>query len=363
MQRRSRGSDSGEDSQRRNAEEVQRNAQQDRRKRRRVSNVVDSGCPAAQEAVPPINAAAEDRDALSTVTSSIPILLEPNSSPEIVLKALQDIHKISNVSSSARSLVISTGCIAPLILRLGAGFDNNDEHILQVISALCQDNTDVREQFRTPAFIKKAVALAIPALGDLSSTRPTSKYARFILKSLSNDSNDRYDKNVLQEQQERIDGLKVEFLMSQTLSHLSSEPLLEGNCDDCSICLENLSHDSVTGLSVPTASLTCHLPCNHSFHKSCIAKWLLKHSSCPVCRHKMQEPPRTPPILNPTLNLPFPLSLILGLGAFSGGGGGISFGFPSSMSPVGTNFVFVSFRSVNSQPRDAGPNDFMESID
>jgi hypothetical protein len=67
--------------------------------------------------------------------------------------------------------------------------------------------------------------------------------------------------------------------------------------------------------------------------------------------------------LNPTLNLPFPLSLILGLGAFSGGGGGISFGFPSSMSPIGTNFVFVSFRSVNSQPRDAGPNDFMESID
>jgi hypothetical protein len=362
MQRRSRGGDSGEDSQKRNSDEVQRNVQQDRRKRRRVSDVVDSGCPAVQEAIPPMNAANEDREAHLTATSSISILLEPTSAPEIVLKAIQDIKRISSISSSARSVVISTGCIAPLILRLGAGFDNNDEHILEVVSALvlCQDNADVREQLRTPAFIKKAVALAIPALGDLASIKPSSKSARFILKSLSSNSTDSYDKSVLQEQQERIDSLKLDFFMSQTLSHLASEPSLDGSCDNCSICLENLNHDAVTGLSVPTASLACHLPCKHIFHKSCIAKWLLKHSSCPVCRHKLQEPPRTPPILNPTVNLPFPLSLILGLGAF--GGGGISFGFPSSMSPIGTNFLFVSFRSVHS-PREASPIDFIESID
>ena len=42
----------------------------------------------------------------------------------------------------------------------------------------------------------------------------------------------------------------------------------------CAICLENVCEKSVK-----------RLPCCHSFHQTCIDKWLEKKPSCPTCRH------------------------------------------------------------------------------
>ena len=41
---------------------------------------------------------------------------------------------------------------------------------------------------------------------------------------------------------------------------------------ECSICQENL------------INIALNLPCGHNFHKKCIKKWFLSHSTCPVCR-------------------------------------------------------------------------------
>lgn len=346
MQRRSRGNGTGDDSDKRHSEQMDNaNHALKGSKRRRVA---DNAVPAPSSEEP-----AGDNGAQSTATSSISILLDAASSPASVLKAILDIKDLSNVSPSTRSLVVDTGCIPPLLQRLGSGFEANDEHILQVISVLCKENQIVRKEFRTITFIKKAVALAIPALGDLGSLNVSAKLARSILKALSGSSD--YDKEVLSEQQQRLDSLTESFLMAQTSSCNSKELCPKENCDSCSVCLESLDLESTV---VPTDISIARLPCNHFFHKSCISKWFSKHTSCPVCRYKLQEPPKTPPILSPAFNFGIPLSFLLGLSAF--GGPGLSFALPASPSPGGINFLFLSFRSGNAQPRGVSPEDFVD---
>ncbi len=51
---------------------------------------------------------------------------------------------------------------------------------------------------------------------------------------------------------------------------------------ECSICLNEIS--KATGLVT--------LSCCHNFHLSCIGKWVLKHESCPLCRHELIEEER-----------------------------------------------------------------------
>jgi hypothetical protein len=352
MQRRRRENDADDDAQKLNSDNSEQSHPQPRRKIRRVSRSAESV------------GSHEDRTVHSTASASISVLLEPTSSPASVLQAILDIKSMISIYPSSRSVVVNCGCIQPLVQHLGVGFDNNDDHILQVVSALCKDNSDVRERFRTDVFIKKAVALAIPALGDRASSSPIAQSARLILKTLSDNSSSDFDKNVLNEQQQRIEELKVLHFMSQTLPYNTSEPGHNENSDTCSVCLESLDHVS-SDQSTPVFNIACHLPCNHSYHKSCISKWFSKHASCPVCRHKLQEPPRTPPILPPSLELPFPMSMFLGLGAFGSSGGisfgpgGVSFGIPNSIMPSGMNVVFV-FRSSNSRLRNISIGDLFD---
>jgi hypothetical protein len=43
---------------------------------------------------------------------------------------------------------------------------------------------------------------------------------------------------------------------------------------ECTICLENYKIGEYYRM----------LPCEHTFHKRCIDKWLFKKMSCPICR-------------------------------------------------------------------------------
>ena len=43
---------------------------------------------------------------------------------------------------------------------------------------------------------------------------------------------------------------------------------------ECSICLDNYKNNEYFR----------NLPCNHSFHKKCIDRWVKKNNNCPICR-------------------------------------------------------------------------------
>ncbi|RHY69931.1 hypothetical protein DYB30_006823 [Aphanomyces astaci] len=49
-----------------------------------------------------------------------------------------------------------------------------------------------------------------------------------------------------------------------------------GDCEDCVICMSCMN-DAVT------------LPCGHHFHSDCIDAWLRLFSTCPTCRHQIQN--------------------------------------------------------------------------
>lgn len=52
------------------------------------------------------------------------------------------------------------------------------------------------------------------------------------------------------------------------VSLIKSEILLE-----CSICLDDIETDNIKKLA-----------CNHCFHIDCIDQWLLRETTCPMCR-------------------------------------------------------------------------------
>lgn len=49
--------------------------------------------------------------------------------------------------------------------------------------------------------------------------------------------------------------------------------------DVCSICLNEFQ----------CGETVCNLDCNHNFHKSCIAEWFDKHSTCPICKFQVSD--------------------------------------------------------------------------
>lgn len=44
---------------------------------------------------------------------------------------------------------------------------------------------------------------------------------------------------------------------------------------NCAICIENINRGKFT------------LECKHSFHEMCVKRWLMNHSTCPICRQNV----------------------------------------------------------------------------
>lgn len=50
--------------------------------------------------------------------------------------------------------------------------------------------------------------------------------------------------------------------------------------DECPICLDSLCAE----VEHKAYNAVARLPCGHTFHRHCITRWLVKCTSCPVCR-------------------------------------------------------------------------------
>lgn len=59
---------------------------------------------------------------------------------------------------------------------------------------------------------------------------------------------------------------------------VTADDLLEETNKECVVCL----------VEQTLGSTACKLPCGHLFHKACVAEWLTKHCTCPVCRYELE---------------------------------------------------------------------------
>jgi Ring finger domain len=82
----------------------------------------------------------------------------------------------------------------------------------------------------------------------------------------------------------------------------ASDSIKQVHCEvsSCPICLGEFQDQEKVCQSKDAPS------CSHVFHYKCLQAWLLKHTSCPVCRHEMVPPSTLPPSLEvrlPTLSV------------------------------------------------------------
>lgn len=69
----------------------------------------------------------------------------------------------------------------------------------------------------------------------------------------------------------------VLFIINFYLKHIIK--IRSGDDDEekcCSICLEDISQDSVKTFE-----------CDHYFHLDCLNQWVSKSATCPICRTKL----------------------------------------------------------------------------
>lgn len=62
---------------------------------------------------------------------------------------------------------------------------------------------------------------------------------------------------------------------------VSEQKIAEEAAGPCAICQEEIRVSEVIR--------RLNRPCNHTFHKACIDRWLSQHIRCPVCRRDMRE--------------------------------------------------------------------------
>ena len=63
--------------------------------------------------------------------------------------------------------------------------------------------------------------------------------------------------------------------------------------ETCVICLSDFEAGERVSCSMNFSNKTAS--CRHIFHASCLRAWLIKHVSCPVCRHRMAPDPEKLP--------------------------------------------------------------------
>lgn len=71
---------------------------------------------------------------------------------------------------------------------------------------------------------------------------------------------------------------KASVIASLPVVTITADDLLEEANKECAVCLD----DQLLG------KRACKLPCGHLFHKPCVASWLEKHCTCPVCRFELE---------------------------------------------------------------------------
>jgi len=70
---------------------------------------------------------------------------------------------------------------------------------------------------------------------------------------------------------------KMERICNSTCDEEDPENLTEGNWPTtCSVCMDDFKQ----------GEMVRDLNCGHSFHRACIDEWLMRKSSCPLCRQK-----------------------------------------------------------------------------
>lgn len=57
--------------------------------------------------------------------------------------------------------------------------------------------------------------------------------------------------------------------------------------DECPICF--IDYKGIPAGAKGEYSVICATDCNHFFHTFCLLQWLKSHSSCPMCRKKLQS--------------------------------------------------------------------------
>ena len=67
---------------------------------------------------------------------------------------------------------------------------------------------------------------------------------------------------------------KKETLARRAVAQLEVGRMEEGEEGQCSVCLESLT----------LGQETRRLPCSHTYHRSCVDRWLLQKRKCPLCK-------------------------------------------------------------------------------